>query len=76
MPANMKADNNNTRQYTYIFASCTLGHSHTPKGKRLKIRATVRQLIRLDKVPVSWVDVACGVLLFPDKAMFVSLDIT
>ena len=27
-------------------------------------------------LPVSWVDVACEVLLFPDKAMFVSLDIT
>ena len=74
----MNTNRNSTKQYTYIFASCTVLHAHTPNGREFKTLATVRHEKGFLNVglSVSWNNVVCRVLFFSDKQMLLCLDIT
>ena len=74
----MNTNRSNTKQYTYIFASCTVLHAHTPNGREFKTSATVchEKGFLNAGLSVSWNNVVCRVLFFSDKQMFLSLSIT
>ena len=78
IPATMNTNRSNTKQYTYIFASCTVLHAHTPNGREFKTSATVchEKGFLNAGLSVSWNNVVCRVLFFSDKQMLCCLDIT